>query len=77
MTSPSTQGTDRREKVLAYQSLSELQDYLIVSTEERDVLRYRRDDREGWWLHEYREEGVVKLPHLGLELTLTDIYEGL
>lgn len=77
VTSPSTQGVDRREKLQAYQSILELQDYLIVSADERYVERYRRDETEGWWLHEYREDGTVKLPYLGLDLTLDDIYEGL
>ena len=75
--SPSTQGVDRREKLMAYQSIPELRDYLIVSADERYLERYRRDDTEGWWYHEYRRDGTVKLPHLGLNLTLDDIYEGL
>ncbi len=75
--SPSTAGTDRREKLLAYQSVLELRDYLIVSADERYVERYRRDPEEGWWYHELREEATVKLPYLNLALTLDDIYEGL
>ena len=75
--SPSTASVDRREKLLAYQRVPELRDYLIVSADERYLERYRRDDTEGWWYHEYRQDGTVKLPHLGLELTLGDIYEGL
>ncbi len=75
--SPSTASVDRREKLLAYQSIPELKDYLIVSADERYLERYRRDDTEGWWYHEYRDDGTVKLPHLGLNLTLDDVYEGL
>ena len=75
--SPSTASTDRREKLLAYQGIPELRDYLIVSADERYLERYRRDDTEGWWYHEYRRDGTIKLPYLGLELTLDDIYEGL
>ncbi len=75
--SPSTESVDRREKLLAYQSIPELRDYLIVSADERYLERYRRDDTEGWWYHEYRQDGTVKLPHLGLNLTLDDVYEGL
>jgi Uma2 family endonuclease len=76
VTSPSTAATDRREKLMAYQSLPELRDYLIVSAEERAVERYRRDPEEGWWYHEYREEGTLKLPYPNLTLTLDDVYEG-
>ena len=75
--SPSTASVDRREKLLAYQRVPELRDYLIVSADERYLERYRRDETEGWWYHEYRQDGTVKLPYLNLELTLGDIYEGL
>lgn len=75
--SPSTVGTDRREKRLAYQSIPELDDYLIVDPEERYVEHYRRDLGGSWLGHEYREDGIVRLPHLNLELTLDSIYEGL
>lgn len=77
VTSPSTASTDRREKLLAYQTIPELQDYLIVSADEHYLERYRRDTDGGWWVHEYRGDGTVKLPYLGLELSLGDIYEGL
>jgi Uma2 family endonuclease len=77
VTSPSTSSVDRREKLLAYQSVAELRDYLIVSADERYVERYRRDPEEGWWYHELREEATVNLPYLNLALTLDDVYEGL
>lgn len=75
--SPSTASTDRREKRVAYQSIPELGDYLIIDPDERYAEHYRRDAEEGWWYHEYREDGVIALPYLNLELTLNDIYEGL
>ena len=77
VTSPSTASTDRREKRVAYQSIPELNAYLIVDPDERHVEHYRRDADGGWWLHEYRDDGSVTLPDVQLELTLADIYEGL
>ena len=74
--SPSTQGTDRREKLFAYQSIPSLIYYLIVEPDERFVELYRRDER-GWWYHEFRGDGVVKLEYPALELSLAQIYEGL
>ena len=74
--SPSTQGTDRREKLFAYQSVPSLNYYLIVDPDERFVELYRRDER-GWWYHEFRGDGVVKLGCPQLELSLAQIYEGL
>lgn len=66
VTSLSTASVDRREKLLAYQGVPELRDYLIVSAEERYLERYR-----------YRRDGTVKLPYSGFDLTLDDIHEGL
>ena len=74
--SPSTQGTDRREKLFAYQSVPSLNYYLIVEPDERFVELYRRD-AQGWWYHEFREDGVLKLECPKLELSLAQIYEGL
>ena len=78
--SPSTQGVDRREKLLAYQSIPSLEYYLIVEPDERFVELYRfekQGDARGWWYHEFRGDGVVKLGCPKLELPLDDIYEGL
>lgn len=75
--SPSTVSTDRREKRVAYQSIPELNDYLIVDPDERYIEHYHRDTAEGWLGHEHRNDGIIKLPYLDLELTLNDIYEGL
>lgn len=74
--SPSTQGTDRREKLFAYQSIPSLNYYLIIEPDERFVELYRRDER-GWWYHEFREDRVLKLGCPKLELSLEQIYEGL
>ena len=74
--SPRTQGTDRREKLFAYQSIPSLNYYLIVEPDERFVELYRRDE-QGWWYHEFREDGVLKLGCPKLELSLEHIYEGL
>ena len=78
--SPSTKGTDRREKLFAYQSIPSLDYYLIVDPDERFVELYRRDkqgDEQGWWYHEFRQNGVLKLGCPTLELSLDEIYEGL
>nr|WP_255639116.1 Uma2 family endonuclease [Deinococcus betulae] len=73
--SRSTQDTDRREKVWAYQSLSSLQGYLLVDTAARAVRLYRRE-AEGW-REEYAEGGgQVTLPCVDLTLSLDEIYDG-
>lgn len=75
--SPGTEGTDRREKLLAYQSIAALSHYLIVHPDERLVEVYRRDEQDGWWYHEFSQEATIKLTCPELKLTLDEIYEGL
>lgn len=47
VTSPSTELTDRREKLTAYQSLASPERYVIVSQEARAVEWFRRVE-DGW-----------------------------
>ena len=74
--SPSTETTDRREKLLAYQKLPTLQSYLLVSSEARRVESYDRQ-AEGWQYRLVEETGEVAFAPLALSLTLEDIYQGL
>ncbi len=77
VTSPSTRGTDRREKLVAYQQLPSLTAYLIVDQRRRHVLAYLRKPGEEWTRWELTGEEVVPLPELGASLSLEDIYEGI
>lgn len=78
VTSPSTEATDRREKLLAYRKLSSLKAYLIVDQEEMRVERHWRDETGRWWQAEaVGPEGVAPVPCPETELTLAQIYEGL
>jgi Uma2 family endonuclease len=78
VTSPSTESIDRREKLLAYRSLPSLKAYLIVSQEEMRVERHWRDETGQWWRAEaVGPEGVAPVPCPEVELTLSQIYEGL
>ncbi|MGB3394782.1 MAG: Uma2 family endonuclease [Stenotrophomonas sp.] len=70
--SASTARIDRREKLLAYQTLPSLQGYLIVEQDSQRVELYRRDN--GWRMEEY-EQGEVMLPCLDMTLPLADIYQ--
>lgn len=70
--SESTARIDRREKLLAYQTLPSLQGYLIVEQDIQRVELYRRDN--GWRM-EAHEQGEVRLPCLDLALPLADIYQ--
>jgi Uma2 family endonuclease len=70
--SASTERIDRREKLLAYQSLPSLQEYLLVSQERREVQIHRRSTD---WAAERLTGGSVRLDCLAGELALETIYE--
>ena len=72
--SPSTQAYDRGEKFKHYQQLTSLREYILVSQDEVEVKRYRRQDTE-WQPTESRSlEDVLSLTSIDCELSLDDIY---
>lgn len=76
--SPSTESTDRREKLMVYRGVASLGTYLIIDQERRLVERYWRDASGGWQHAMLEDEGDVPLPCPGpaLALTLDEIYDG-
>jgi Uma2 family endonuclease len=74
--SPSTEAIDRREKLLAYRSLSSLQAYIIVYRDQKRVLRYWRDQDSAWWDADVQGQGQVRFPCPDVALTLDELYEG-
>ena len=77
--SPSTERTDRHEKLDSYKRVSSLGAYLIISQEERRVDRYWRDPGAEWRRELIIDQGTVQLPCEplgGISLTLDEIYEG-
>lgn len=77
VTSPSTEQTDRREKLTAYQSLASLEHYVIVSQDMRSAEWFRR--AEGGWERIFLADpgDAVRFEGSGVELTLGEIYEGI
>lgn len=76
VTSPTTAGTDRREKLAAYRRLPSLRTYLIVEQRVRLVQRHWRDDDGAWWREDHLGEGMIPIPCPATTLTLAEIYEG-
>lgn len=73
--SPSTRRTDEHEKLEAYITIPTLQTYLLVDSNKRQVTVYQRS-KQGFERTEFHLEGdCVTLPSLGLELSLSEIYE--
>ena len=71
--STSTEATDRREKLLAYRSLSE---YVLISQDEAHVEIHRRRGDIGWEKIEYSGPETVELASVGLQIGMREIYEG-
>ena len=80
--SPSTERYDRTEKFWNYQGLPSLSDYLLISQDTPVVEHFFRrmtGEQPGQWLYEVSKglDTVVKLPALGIEIPLRDIYENI
>lgn len=70
--SPSTERTDEREKFLVYQAIPQLQTYVLVRQDRREVRAHRR---EVHWKPEFLSGGdVLPLPEIQCSLSLDVIY---
>lgn len=69
--SESTERIDRREKLLAYQTLPSLQEYLLVAQDERHVTVHRR---RGDWRAEYVTDGTIPLDCVDEPLAVDAVY---
>jgi Uma2 family endonuclease len=76
--SPSTRGTDQREKLVAYQKVGTLGACLLVEPDERVVERHFRDHDGRWRLETLSgpERDRVIVPCPAVELSLDEVYEG-
>lgn len=76
--SPNTRTFDMVDKFLDYRSLPTLQYYLLAEPEYYHVtLHYKAND--GTWQSDTycKLTDVIKLPLIGVELPLSDVYKGL
>jgi Uma2 family endonuclease len=76
--SDTTEGTDRREKFLAYELLESVREYVLVHQSRREVEVFRRETRESAWVRStHAGEDEVSFRSIGVSLPLFEIYEGL
>ena len=75
--SPSTETTDRREKLAAYKRMPGIRAYLIVAQDRRWVEHHLRDEDNLWHRGDLVDEGRFSVPCPETELSLAEIYEGL
>lgn len=73
--SPSTEITDRREKLVNYRDLESLQEYVLVSQDEIKIEVYRKDDRGNWLMQTLGKNDELHLDSIKLTLTMAEIYE--
>lgn len=74
--SPSTEATDRREKLLAYRTIPSLAEYALISSEDARVEIHRRHGEIGWHRIEYSGPEDVEFASVALTLPMRDLYEG-
>jgi Uma2 family endonuclease len=73
--SPSTEVSDRREKLVNYQTIGSLQEYILVLQDEIKVEVYRQYLQGNWTQEILGIEDKLVLNSVNLSLTMTDIYE--
>ena len=75
VTSPSTESIDRREKLLFYQQMPSVQEYVIVSQAKINVEIHRRQP-DGRWITYYFDasDEEVEFQSVGLTVALAEIY---
>lgn len=73
--SPSTEAFDRGRKFQNCRQIAELQEYVLVSADQRTVECFRHNDQGIWELYTYIEGDRVLLRSVGWEGLITDIYE--
>jgi Uma2 family endonuclease len=74
VTSPSTEGYDRGEKLEHYRRIASLHEVVLVSHREKLVEVLRRESDQSWSRHEGRSGGSVQLASIGCELRVDDVY---
>lgn len=77
VSSPSTETTDRREKLAAYKRISSLEAYLIVAQDRRWIEIHLRSGDRTWRRGDLVDEGRFPIPCPETELFLKEVYEDL
>lgn len=75
--SPSTEKTDRNEKLKEYSKIPSVQYYLLVSQEETVIELYKRNGNIFEYSFYTEKTDVINLPFFNIKLTLDDIYKNI
>ena len=72
--SPSTEAYDRGRKFRDYKQIPSLKEYVLVSSEERLIEVFRRQEDGSWSYHDTAERGIAELTSIGCKLDLDAVY---
>ena len=75
--SPSTEKTDRNDKLKEYSKIPSVQYYLLVSQEETVIELYKRNGNIFECTFFTEKTDVIDLPFFDIKLTLEDIYKNI
>ncbi len=76
--SPSTERTDRAEKLLAYKKIESLEEYVIVAQDRVFVQVHRRQDADNWTAENFLElSDEITLTSVNCLLKVADIYQNI
>jgi Uma2 family endonuclease len=76
--STSTQDYDRGEKFVAYRSMLDFQDYVLVDQTKVYVEHYQKTASNQWLLTVHTDEAdCMTLKSCGISIVITDLYEGI
>ena len=73
--SPSTQSYDKLSKMITYQKIPTLQEYLLVHQDQAMIQQYRRQS-ENAWMYTHTEGEDWRLEILGCQINKADVYSG-
>jgi len=74
--SPGSESRDRNEKRTAYQALSSLQEYILVSQDAPHITHYLKQNDQ-WSRNDCGDlQMTIELPSVGCRLSLVEVYEG-
>ena len=75
--SPSTAEIDRREKLHAYQQLSDLKAYILIDSQKKDVLVYHKYLQTHWQERVYfQANGRIEIPCVDILIDIDTVYAG-
>ncbi len=75
VTSPSTENIDRREKLLFYQLMPSVQEYVVVDQHRMNVEVHRRQPNGGWITYYFNESReIVEFSSVELSIPLPELY---